>query len=134
MRKIAAGLLLLIAAYPVFALGQPVPTKPQTKEGILVIEDFESGNFLKKDSGWWSFDNLSAKLVPGKDSRYALELKGIAREWYVGGIGKYINKDVGNYNTFDLDVYGTGKDSGIIKIELYDDDNGNNQIEQDPKK
>jgi len=127
-------LFLLLAVSPVFALGKPVPKTPEARQGVLVIEDFESGNFLKKDSTWWIFDNLTAKPGPGQNSRYSLELIGIARDWYVGGIGKYIGKDASEYNSFDMDIYGTGKESGVIKIELYDDDNGNWQIEQDPKK
>jgi len=134
MRRISAGFILLIAASAAFSLGKPVPQPSPSREGVLVIEDFESGNFNKKDTSWWVFDNLSAKLAPGKDSRYSLELKGNARDWYVGGIGKYIGQDVGKFNSFDMDVYGAGKESGVLKIELYDDDNGNWQIEQDPKK
>jgi hypothetical protein len=54
----------------------------------------------------------------------------------VGGIGTYIAKDkqdLSRAETLDLDIYGYGPGSGTLKIELYDDDNGNWQIEQDPK-
>jgi hypothetical protein len=131
MRKLILVPLFFLLISPAFGFGSaPGPTPPA--KGVLVIENFENVD-PNKGPEWWSFDNLSMALISGKESKRAVELKGFTRNWYVGGIGKYIGKDAGKYNTFDLDIYGTGKETATIKIELYDDDNGNWQIEQDPK-
>ena len=58
----------------------------------------------------------------------------MAKSWYAGGCGSYIAKegiDLSKYNNFVIDVYGNGAGSGTIKVELYDDDNKNWQVEQD---
>jgi hypothetical protein len=39
--------------------------------------------------------------------------------------------DAGDYLSFEIDVYGYGPKSGILKIELVDDDNRNWIVEQD---
>jgi hypothetical protein len=52
-------------------------------------------------------------------------------------MGTYLARkgsDLSRFNTFQMDVYGNGPGSGTIKIEINDDDNGNWQVEQDPKK
>jgi hypothetical protein len=68
---------------------------------------------------------------------YSLLLKGPATNWYAGGCGSYIakeNQDLSKYNSFVIDIYGNGEGSGTVKIELFDDDNSNWQVEQDPAK
>ncbi|MFA4905827.1 MAG: carbohydrate binding domain-containing protein [Candidatus Margulisiibacteriota bacterium] len=104
--------------------------------GAVMVDDFNDGEF-KKIPEWWTFDKVTATVTknPAK-SGYALMIKGAARDWYVGGLGTYIAKDkqdLSKASTLDLDIYGFGPDSGTLKIELYDDDNGNWQIEQDNK-
>jgi hypothetical protein len=131
MRKLMLVPLLFLLISPAFGMGGAPSPAPSTK-GSLVIEDFENVD-PNKGPEWWAFDNLTMTLVPGKDSRRALGLRGVTRGWYVGGVGKYIGKDAGKYNTFDIDIFGTGKESELIRIELYDDDNGNWQIEQEPR-
>ena len=127
---LVVGLTILLLSHPTFGFGKPVPKTPEVKTGDGIIDNFESGKF----SDWWTFGNISLQLVSGKNSRYALALTGSSRDWYIGGIGFYIGKDASKYGSLDMDVYGAGKDSGTLKIELYDDDNGNWQIEQYPNK
>lgn len=122
--------MLLLLISPSFGFGTPVPKTPQAQTGILVIDDYESG----KISDWWTFGAVSLQLVSGKNSRYALQITGNSSDWYVGGIGFYIGKDAGKYSRLEMDVINNSKENEIMKIELYDDDNGNWQIEQDPKK
>lgn len=120
-RPIITGFLLLLLMLPA---------------GAITVDDFNDGEF-KKSPEWWTFDKVTATATknPAK-SGYALAIKGAARDWYVGGIGTYLAKDKQDLSkaaTLDLDIYGYGPDSGTLKIELYDDDNGNWQIEQDHK-
>ena len=121
--------MLFLLVSPLHGLGKSAPKI--VKENV--IDNFEEGK-EKINSDWWTFGNISLQTVSGKDLRYALQIKGAAHDWYVGGIGKYIGKDASKYSSLDMDVFGSGRESGILKIELYDDDNGNWQIEQDPKK
>ncbi|MBN2058698.1 MAG: hypothetical protein JW782_07865 [Candidatus Saganbacteria bacterium] len=127
----------------------PAAVAPTISSGSShIISDFESGS-LKSPQEWWTFDIKTAAVVPntaytGGDSevaenvgRYSLQLKGDAANWYVGGVGTYVAKegqDLSKYDTLIVDIYGNGESSGTLKIELLDDDNGNWQIEQDPKK
>ncbi len=134
MKRATAGILLLLFISPLFGLSKTPPKEPKERIGVLIIDDFEDGQYAKK---WWAFDNVTLSIVPGKGSRYALQIKGFTRDWYVGGIGSYLakpNQDVSKYNSLDLNISGSGPNSGTLRIELYDDDNGNWQIEQDPKK
>lgn len=140
----------------VYAMGGPSPEKKaetkveQTKgadkpavmaEKIFPIDNFESGS-LKAPRDWWVFDvkaeivstdllKAGEKLDVGSKS---LALSGAATSFYVGGLGTYLAKegqDLSKYNAIQVDIYGSGTDSGSLKLELYDDDNGNWQIEQD---
>ncbi|OGC03407.1 hypothetical protein A2276_00625 [candidate division WOR-1 bacterium RIFOXYA12_FULL_43_27] len=103
----------------------------------IMIDNFEDGN-PGRDPEWWVFDNLKLKSSgsPAKDA-LALDCSGRASDWYVGGMGAYLAKDeydFSSFNSLELSVFGFGPKSGTLKIELYEDDNGNWQIEQDPKK
>ncbi len=132
-------------------MGGPSPEiKEEVKEEVEVvagdkylIDDFESGS-LKSPRDWWTFDIQNAGIASNDDlilggeevarnvGKYSIGLSGKAKNWYGGGIGTYIakeNQDLSKYNSFSVDIYGNG--SGTAKIELYDDDNGNWQIEQD---
>jgi len=124
MKILTVGFILLLLIAPSFGFGKPVPKTPQ------MIDNFESG----KISDWWTFGSVSLQLVSGKNSRYALQITGNSSDWYVGGIGFYIGKDAGKFSRLEMDVTNNNKDNGAMKLELYDDDNGNWQIEQDPKK
>ena len=144
--KFGIGVCLLIGAWllmiaPSGALGGPAPKKMGAApvalaEKVFLIDDFESGS-IKSPRDWWTFDIEKAELVAGNESKYALQLAGTARSWYAGGCGTYLAKegqDLTKYNTFSLDINGAGPGSGTLKVELYDDDNNNWQVEQDPAK
>ncbi|HVN67282.1 MAG TPA: carbohydrate binding domain-containing protein [Candidatus Sulfotelmatobacter sp.] len=134
-------------------MGGPAPKKPETAaaapvalaEKVFMVDDFESGS-LKSPRDWWTFDIKKAEIADNKAltggetlnvGKYSLLLSGPAKNWYAGGCGIYIakeNQDLSKYSTFSVDVFGRGPGSGTVKVELYDDDNGNWQIEQDPAK
>ncbi|MBU0502287.1 MAG: hypothetical protein KJ811_03460, partial [Candidatus Margulisbacteria bacterium] len=146
MRK---GLLLIgflvscLLVSSVFAMGGAAPKSPVqggSAAGDFLIDNFESGS-LRYPRDWWTFDaKVEAasnkgltKDDPGTGS-FSLSLKGTATDWYVGGCGAYIAKegsDLAKYDSIQLDIYGRGPGSGTLKIELFDDDNGNWQVEQD---
>ena len=131
--------------------GEPSPEKKEgvaVKEGVLLIDDFESGS-LKTPRDWWTFDIEKAEAssnsglkggdeeVAAQVGNYSLLLKGGATNWYAGGCGTYLAKekqDLSGYNSIQIDIYGNGPGSGTLKVELFDDDNRNWQVEQDPTK
>ena len=129
---------------------EKVEAAPQISYGAgrYVIDDFESGS-IRSPREWWTFDIQKAGAVPndglmGGDAaveseagEYSLILSGPAKDWYAGGCGTYIaaeNQDLSVYNSLQIDIYGNGPGSGTLKIELFDDDNKNWQVEQDPAK
>jgi hypothetical protein len=112
-----------------------------------LIDNFERGSLTDPD--WWKFDKVILTVVDNSAyqtgdegslrsiGKYSLNVKGKAANWYAGGCGIYIAKpktDLSKYTKVQLDVYGNGPGSGTLQVELYDDDNGNWQVEQDPKK
>jgi hypothetical protein len=142
----------LVLASAAIGFGGPPPEKKEevavAKEGTLLVDNFESGS-LRSPREWWTFDIEKAEAssnsglkggdekVAGEVGNYSLLLKGGATNWYAGGCGTYIAKekqDLSGYNSIQLDVYGNGPGSGTLKIELFDDDNRNWQVEQDPDK
>lgn len=155
MKKIlAVSLFLCVCATLVLAMGGPAPKKPAATstatpvamaEKVFLIDNFESGN-LKSPRDWWTFDIQRAEAADNKDYKggepldvgtYSLLLKGPAKNWYCGGVGTYLAKegqDLTKYANFQIDVFGNGPGSGTLKVELYDDDNSNWQVEQDPAK
>ncbi|KAF0134855.1 MAG: hypothetical protein FD145_423 [Candidatus Saganbacteria bacterium] len=92
-----------------------------------MLDNFEDG-LIKKDPAWFEFDGVKLEVCEN-----ALSVSGFAKNWYIGGIGTDLAKDLSRFKTFEMDVYGYGDASGKIKVELYDDDNGNDKIETDKK-
>jgi len=125
--------LLLALMLPLCGWGVKSPRRTtEINKTELIIDDFEDGEYQKKPE-WWAFDKVKLQVTPEK----RLLIQGATNNWYVGGFGIYLakeNQDLSKYTSLDLDVYGYGLNSGILKIELYDDDNGNWQIEQDMAK
>lgn len=108
-----------------------------------LIDNFEDGDF-SADPKWWRFGDVKAEVLknPKSDTRdliaescgdYSLNMSGSTNNWYIGGIGTDIGVDGSRFSRFQMDVYGDEKNAGKIKIELFDDDNNNYTIEQDPR-
>jgi len=104
---------------------------------FYLVDNFDDGAFSK----WFSFDNVKLSifknpklktrdLVLESCGEYALKIKGVARDWYVGGVGTNLSVDTLNYSRFQLDLFGS-RAGGKIKIELYEDDDKSGEIEQD---
>ena len=138
MRVLSLGILLLLCFQAaVFSFARPPkPSAAPTGSISILIDNFEDGN-IGVDPEWWVFDNI--KLLPSHNpalGAIALEIGGETSDWYVGGFGTYLARPEHDFSSFgylELAVYGGGPRSGILKIELYEDDNNNWQIEQDPK-
>lgn len=146
MRRIILCIALLLCLALITGMGAPKPERRKEKVEPLyfyLIDDFEDGNYSKVPS-WWKFDNLTLMceenegLTRGEPEimatvgDYSLNLMGQATNWYVGGCGTYLAEDAARYSFIQIDVYGTGRASGKLKVELFDDDNGNKQAEADP--
>ncbi len=107
----------------------------------LLIADFKSGTYTK-DPEFWKFDRINLTVVdndPKDITTYKLGNKSLLVEgstinWYIGGFGTYLGKEITNYDTLELMVYGNGSGSGVLKIELYDDDNNNWVVDVNPVK
>ncbi|NQU18144.1 MAG: hypothetical protein HQ564_08790 [Candidatus Saganbacteria bacterium] len=104
---------------------------------FYLVDNFESNSA----SRWFSFGPIEMKVVPNplnskRDliaescGNYLLNLSGKANDWYIGGIGTDLMLDASSYSRLQIDIYGS-INYGKLRIELYDDDNGNSQIEQD---
>jgi hypothetical protein len=90
-----------------------------------VIDDFERSGLR----AWWHFgsvsmdlyDNGARQLDPAVEGR-ALRLSGSTKEWVLGGCGRYIGVDIGQFNALKLVVKGESKKapvSGVMIVELY---------------
>ena len=119
--------------------------RPMVREEVFLfysVDDFEDGEYAKTPE-WWVFDGINAKCRRNSDYQkgnkiiiagigdHSLNLKGKANNWYIGGVGTYLGVDASKYSYLQMDIYGRGKHSGKIRLEIYDDDNGNWQIEHD---
>jgi len=114
----------------------------ENKSKQLVVDDFEDGsllnNFEKKES-WWTFGALNLKVdsddsddpMTSNTGKGILKITGKTNEWYIGGFGKYLAIDASVYKKVQMMIFGTGKDSGLVQVEMYDDDKGSPQMDQD---
>ncbi len=86
--------------------------------GLLfsIINKIKSLNQNKK-----SFTNV-VKFNQKHTQNYALKIYGEGKNWYLGGIGTYLGIDTRPYRYLSLFIKGHGKNSGRLKIELFDDD------------
>ncbi|MGB9613485.1 MAG: hypothetical protein ACPL4K_04830 [Candidatus Margulisiibacteriota bacterium] len=105
---------------------------------FYLIDNFESGSTDR----WYRFGNLQIETTknPTEETpdavtlscgEFSLSFWGSAENWYVGGMGTDINLDASPYFRLQLDVYGQAA-GGKLKVELFDDDNQNFSLEQDP--
>lgn len=108
-----------------------------------LVDNFEDGNFTESPK-WWRFGDLKAEVCqnPSLEARdliaescgdYSLKVSGKTRNWYVGGIGTNLGVDTSRFSRFQIDLYGSHKWRGKLIIELFEDDNRNYSIEQDPQ-
>lgn len=119
-----------------------VGTAAWAEFSFFMIDNFESGQAAK----WYRFGNAQMTVeknpslegtvkdvVQESCGEYALRLRGSGLNWFVGGCGYDIGIDASPYTRLQMDIYGSGT-GGKLKIELFDDDNGNNLLEQDAAK
>lgn len=110
---------------------------------FYLIDNFEDENYTDSPK-WWRFGDLKLEIVrnPSSEARdliaescgdYSLSLSGVTNNWYVGGMGTDILVDASRFSRFQVDVFGNKEFSGKLKIEVFDDDNQNYTLEQDPQ-
>ena len=117
--------------------------QPMPKQTLpFLVGDFESGSYTKNPE-FWKFDRLNLSVVENdpaeinenKLGKYSLLIEGSTLNWYIGGFGTYIGKEIfSKYDTLEMMVYGNGSSNGQLKIELVDDDNKNGEVDTDPTK
>lgn len=125
--------LLVAGCWLLFAL------TARAQFSFYLIDNFESG----KADRWYRFGEArmaverNASAEAGKDTiaescgEFSLKLKGRSNNWFAGGIGTDLNVDASPFTRLQMDVYGS-EARGKIKIEIFDDDNRNFSLEQDP--
>lgn len=107
---------------------------------FFLIDNFESG----KADKWYHFGNIitSVERNPSLEAGvqdtiadscgdYSFKLAGRAGHWYAGGAGADLYAEASQFSRFQMDLYG-GQTGGKIRVELFDDDNANYSLEQDP--
>ena len=110
--------------------------QPQPKN-VFIVDDFEDAD-LSMFPQWWGFDNIKLTTESNVQSEHpaigtrAIQLTGPHKNWYVGGCGTYFAQDMSNYNAIKLLIRGYGKKSGVLMVELFDDDNKNYEVEVHP--
>ena len=158
MKKYSLLVVILGLSFALCGFGGSAPETPSDNNNdvsttgpagdTFLIDNFENSKNLTNPE-WWKFDKVTLTVVDNSGYRngddeclksignYSLNIKGTAANWYAGGLGTYMAKpktNLSQYTKVQVDVYGNGPGSGTLQLELYDDDNGNWQVEQDPKK
>ena len=112
------------------------------KKNPIKIDNFRDGNFSVKPE-WWNFGQVSMVVVDNsadikalkKDKnkiqlgKKSLKVQGITSRYFSGGVGVYLGLDGFDYTNLVMTIYSPEIHSGIIRIELFDDDNGNNRVD-----
>ena len=127
----------IIAATPVYSAGKKGWNSAAKKRSeVYMIDTFSDGTYLEKPK-WWRFGSLYLSIEKNKKedvkflTRNALRFQGATNKWYVGGCGTYLGIDSMDYNAVKLVVFSRKKDLSMLRIELYDDDNGNHEVDMD---
>ena len=124
---------------PVVVAGVEIPEKKVVKPAVQVVDDYEDGDFSASPE-WWKFDRLLLSVGNNNVSEYkglgkkSLVLEGSTVNSYIGGLGVYLGLDASEFKGLVFTIFGNGEDSGTLKIELYDDDNGNWVVDTAPGK
>ena len=112
------------------------------KKNPIKVDDFKDGNF-SNNPDWWNFGQVSMVVVDNssdiksmkkskskiKLGRKSLQVRGFTQRYYAGGVGVYLGLDGFDYSKLVLRIYSPEVNAGIIRFELYDDDNGNNRVD-----
>lgn len=145
-KNLAAIVLLILLIYPYAKRIQcqestPAVTSEPTPRPSLtyLIDDFEDAD-IKKNPRWWGFGNLVISYVYNsvynlnRLGRVSVKFEGKSHgDYLIGGCGTYFKGlNAAPFNAIQMEVHGIGKESGVVFIELFDDDNGNYQIEPHP--
>ena len=105
---------------------------------FVTIDDFEDNQAKKPE--WWKFDRLLMSYADNNPTEFSglgkrsLVLEGSTLNWYIGGMGTYLGLDGTAFQGIRLVIFGNGPTSGVLKLELYDDDNGNWSVDTMPGK
>ena len=134
MKFLLAFFLIWTVSYHIYAEKHFEPQKGN----VFIIDNFEDGD-LAINPRWWIFDKIKVSDQSNNKLEFeylenkSLEMTGPPKNWYVGGMGTYLGIDTFKYSAIKLLVRGYGDKSGVLIIELFDDDNNNWIIEPHPK-
>ncbi len=111
---------------------------PHQMDDIFIVDNFEDKN-LTKQPKWWAFGDIDVYITENNQKelngleQFSMVIKG-KRNFpkIVGGVGTFFGANMKSYDALKLPIKGYGKHSGIIMVELYDDDSNDWEITPHP--
>lgn len=128
---------LFIIYFSLFVAVQAATIYQPQPDNLFIVDNFEDADITKFPE-WWGFDDINLTIQPNNPLEFdplgqrSLELSGQPENWYVGGAGTYFAIDTQKYNAIKMLIRGYGKKSGVLIVELFDDDNNNFMVEKHP--
>jgi hypothetical protein len=112
---------------------------PHQSKHVFIVDNFEDKN-LTRQPKWWGFgemdvyiDENDPKQLKGLEL-YSMTMKGRrTRPRLVGGVGAFFGIDTRPYDAIKIPIKGYGAHSGIMIIELYDDDSNDWELTAHPQ-
>lgn len=111
---------------------------PYQVENVFIVDNFEDKN-VSKQPKWWAFGDIDVFIEENKTvdvvgiEQFSMAIKGKRRTpKMVGGVGTFLGVDLAPYNALKLMIYGRGRHSGILMIELFDDDSNDFEVTSHP--
>jgi hypothetical protein len=134
------GLLLRCIVF-VFLGSIPISSAeiyPYQVENVFIVDNFEDKNVYRHPK-WWIFGDIDVFIKENKMldingiEKFSMVIKGKRRiPKMVGGVGTFLGVDLTPHNAIKFMIYGQGRHSGILMIELFDDDSNDFEVTPHP--
>ena len=107
------------------------------KQDVYIVDTFTHGLGTEKDS-WWQFDDILLTVERNKPKskqekkilgEKSLRVQGATKQWYYGGVGRYLGVDLLPYNAIKVVLYSSKANSALVRVQLFDDDNNNWRVD-----
>ena len=131
-------LFLICIHYQAFATYDQKPVADQRPK-VFVLDTFDDEE-IDKNPSWWTFGQLNIGFEKNKKetnqekkilTKSAIQLISKTSNWFFGGFGRYLGVDMSPYKTLKLVIFSPKENSAMIRVQLFDDDNGNWFVDQE---